>query len=112
MGQPSAGILTAFERWASEGRDVCAPPLDRFEVGDWLARCPDRRRGCVLAGELTGVAYGTLRSWRWVAASVPAEIRRPDLSFRHHRAVASYDRAEQDRRLALAASLVQGWGGP
>jgi hypothetical protein len=102
MSKRSADIDTAFERWASEGRAVCAPPLDRFEVGDWLGRCPDVRRGYALATELTGVGPGALRQWRWVAANVAAEVRRPGVCFRRHRDVAALDPGQQTILLALA----------
>lgn len=101
--QVDVTLRLAFDRWASEGREVCTPPLDRFQVGDWLARCPDPRRGCVLANDRTGVAADTLRQWRWVAANIAVDVRRPSLSFRRHRAVAALNSADQDRLLALAA---------
>jgi len=38
--------------------------------------------------ELTGHQYDTLASYAWVCRHVPYEIRRPDLTFEHHKSVA------------------------
>lgn len=51
--------------------------------------------------EITGLEYQTLRNAAWVARSVDLSLRRDNLTFDHHKLVASLDAAEQERWLNL-----------
>jgi hypothetical protein len=51
---------------------------------------------------LSGYSWGTVSSLAWLAARIPADVQRPDLSLAHHRAVAGLTHPEQRRRLSEA----------
>lgn len=74
-----------------------------FWVGDWL-NYGSHRYGekYTQAIEETPFSEGTLRNICWVAGRVPTEVRRPELSFRHHQVVAPLEPEQQKRLLALA----------
>ena len=49
--------------------------------------------------ETTKLTYSALANFSWVARSVPAENRNPNLSWTHHRAVSKLELEEQKRLL-------------
>lgn len=49
-----------------------------------------------------GLAYQTLANMKWVSAKVPLSLRREELTWNHHVAVAKLDPKEQERWLKLA----------
>lgn len=52
--------------------------------------------------EVTGHSYQALANYSWVARNVPPDVRRPGLSWTHHRAVAKLDPQAQDTILRQA----------
>lgn len=94
----------SFEQWSALG-----PPLLEaaysvmWWVGDWLVY-GDRYNDVDYhtAAAITGLEYGTLADYKWVAAHVPPDVRRPALSFSHHRAVAGLPESDQRELLSLA----------
>ena len=73
-------------------------------VGDWLIY-GEKHFGeeHAQAVGLGGVDYKTLMNWRWVASKIPPEIRRADVLWSIHRAVAELDDLEvMDRVLEEA----------
>ena len=52
--------------------------------------------------EVTGLGYQALANYSWVARSVPHDIRNPNLSWTHHRAVSKLSVDEQKAMLAQA----------
>lgn len=80
----------SFEQWASIGATL--QQLGRslnWWTGDWLNQGEDRfGEKYAQALEMTGMAQETLSKYKSVAARLPAEVRRPDLSWTAHFAVA------------------------
>lgn len=58
--------------------------------------------------EQSGYEYTTLRDYAYVARNVPLSIRIDNLSFAHHRAVASFEKTK-DQEVWLARALEGGW---
>jgi len=54
------------------------------------------------AMEVTGHTYQALANYSWVARSVPTDVRNPNLSWTHHRAVSKLQPDEQKVLLAQA----------
>lgn len=52
--------------------------------------------------EVTQLSYQALANMVWVAKKVPIQNRQPDLSWTHHRVVASVDGGDQPALLAMA----------
>ncbi len=52
----------------------------------------------------TGLDVQTLRTYKWVAASVPTYLRRYELSYHHHKEVANLEQEKQVHLLTKAVS--------
>lgn len=119
MGMEITGTLS-FEEW----RDL-APRIGTavrswaFVLGDWLLYGEDRfgpparasmggPRNAVSAERYetaraaTGIDEAVLANYAYVARNVPRHMRREDVSWEHHRAVAKLDEPEQGRWLKIA----------
>jgi hypothetical protein len=95
-----------FSAWQAIGerlRQVRAGSM--FWTGDWL-NYGERRYGEMYAQalEATDWDYETLRAAKWVAEKVESVRRRTDLSWSHHREVASLTPAKQDKFLDEAVT--------
>ncbi|MDP2674203.1 MAG: hypothetical protein Q8Q00_04755 [Dehalococcoidia bacterium] len=118
-GTPSLALpddLTP-DQWVEEGRKLRDEGLQlqrqtdnwRFRVGDWLAfgerkfgeDAVDRTVEEVVAGLQVGSE--TLRQLVWVSQSIRPALRRLDVSWSVHRAVASLPPADQEKWLEKAA---------
>ena len=65
-------------------------------IGDWLVYGEEKfGEQASQAIDATGWAITTLAQYRWVCQRVPRDIRRPELSFFHHREVADLDPKQQ-----------------
>jgi hypothetical protein len=90
-----------------------------FMIGDWLihreedfgggkqggggkGRPAEIERRYESAKEITGLSVETLQWAARVCRAVPVKLRRRNLAFEHHKLVAKYDHAMQDKWLALA----------
>lgn len=88
----------------------------QWTIGDWMAFA-ERVWGKTYAvvEELTGYSYQTLRDYAYVARNVPHEVRRADLTFSHHRVVASLHLESASapdlnaQRYWLEQAAEQGW---
>ncbi|WP_433464568.1 LmbU family transcriptional regulator [Spirillospora sp. CA-128828] len=99
----------SFASWKRVGRQLfLISDSSAWWLGDWLVfgaeNYRDRYRRAVTE---TGLTYGTLRNYAWVARRFEASRRHDGLSFQHHFEVASLPETEQDLWLARAAEL--GW---
>lgn len=77
-----------------------------FWLGEWAIygeRAFGERYAQAISNE-SGYAVETVRVAQWVAERVPADRRHPDLSWAHHRAVATLAPEEQEAWLGKAAS--------
>ena len=100
----------SFERWRQIGGKLGKlANASKWAIGDWIVygqsefeRSYGRRYREAL--RVTRLELDVLRDCAYVAAHVPARIRRADLSFTHHRVVAKLEPAEQQRWLARAAA--------
>lgn len=93
-----------FDDWVSLGEGLVRIGSGvQWALGDWLnygkERFPDRYE--TIARE-TGYEYQTLANFAWVANRIEPARRNPQLSFTHHKAVASVGTEDQDRLLAQA----------
>lgn len=94
-------------QWAAAGRYVAAVSRNsQWWVGDWIC-CGNARWGerYADAARLTGYDVQSLRNMAHVASRFPPELRRPDLSWSHHAAIAQLEPDEQLEWLARAAEL-------
>ncbi|HUE14980.1 MAG TPA: hypothetical protein VMR25_12495, partial [Planctomycetaceae bacterium] len=97
-----------FDKWLEFGtstkivEDAC-----RWQIGAW-ALFGERKFGEAYSQAITADNAETIRQRRWVYERVPAERRREDLSWSHHRAVAVLDVPEQQDEL-LALAHANGW---
>lgn len=94
----------AYAEWQHALEQIVAiGDASAWMLGDILAYCEwnygDKYRAIV--DELE-VAYHSARDYAYVAGNVPAAVRRPDLSWAHHRVVAKLVPAEQEIWLARA----------
>lgn len=75
----------------------------QFAIGDALvwgeARYGERYSQAM---DATGLSYQSLANMAWVSRKVPIENRHADLSWTHHRVVASVDQQDQKGLLAMA----------
>lgn len=99
----------SFDAWQRIGRKVGSQAnASCWWLGDWLAfgrfKYGRRYKEAIAA---TGLDYQTLRNYAAVARRFDPSRRRVEVSFQHHAEVASLPNDEQNRLLALAASL--GW---
>ena len=93
-----------YDDWAACG--VSLAQLRKrlhWAIGDWL-RYGERRWGGKYAQalDLFGFDYSTLATDKWVAESIDFSRRRENLSFAHHRAVASLPVPQQEKWLNRA----------
>jgi hypothetical protein len=87
----------SYQEWEDIGTKIRGVrETVKFIVGDWC------NFGAVAYGEkyaqaisATDYDYQQLRNISWVCRQVPMGVRREDLSFAHHQAVANLDRDEQ-----------------
>lgn len=79
-----------FEEWDAVGKTLdFLKGAIQFAYGDWL-RYGEKRWGekYAQAVEETGKDAGTLRDYVWVSSAVDLSLRKDNLSFDHHKAVA------------------------
>ncbi|MEV3927280.1 LmbU family transcriptional regulator [Actinomadura coerulea] len=94
-----------FAAWQRVGRQLyLISDSSAWWLGDWLVfgeeNFPDRYRHVVAE---TGLSYGTLRNYAWVARRFEVSRRHDKLSFQHHYEVAALSETEQDLWLTMAA---------
>ena len=97
---------TSFTEWSELGRTLQQMEKSvMWWIGDWL-RFGERKYGETYteAVEATGYADGTLRDAKWVANAFEVSERTDNLSWTHHREVASLPKQERAEVLALAAA--------
>ena len=72
----------------------------RFAIGDWLmlmeARFPDKFSQ---AAEVLGISEAGMQEYLRVSQKVPRSIRRENLSWSHHRAVAALSKVNKDGKV-------------
>lgn len=88
-----------FDQWEQYGlvlRDI-SEGLN-WAVGDWLA-VGEGRWGEMYAQAMNIVGWdtGRLMTAKWVSKAVPRNVRNPDLSWSHHRAVAIFEAPEEQQ---------------
>lgn len=97
----------SFDDWSALGRSLQQMEKSvMWWIGDWL-RFGERKYGetYTQAVEATGYAAETVRAAKWVAEQYPETVTRvTDLSWTHHREVASLPAADRAKVLARAAS--------
>lgn len=97
MGYKPAPSIT-YEEWMADGELIRA--MDRFKnfaMGDWLT-AGERKFGETYAQAYDEFRWGSmdkLKKLAWVARSVPAEVRREELTWSHHHYVAAMSFDEQ-----------------
>lgn len=103
-----------FEEWEALGIHLAlVEGALQWWIGDWLnigeAAFGERASQAM---DATGWELKTVLQYRWVAAAVPFDRRRPALSFSHHREVADLGPADQARWLdrAQAGDGASPWG--
>jgi len=88
---------TTKEEWLTAGRSVLnAIAFSGFMLGDWLVfgetsftKDEAGKTFYAEAEKMTGLDNGTLRNMKSVAKAFPPDKRRPNVSFEHHRLLAS-----------------------
>jgi hypothetical protein len=99
------------EEWEELGSKVLAvDEASKFWIGDWIVKGEwggygARFREVVERLELAGV---TVRQYAYVAGHVPEPVRRQDLSWRHHLAVAKL-KPDPDQERWLAKAAAESW---
>lgn len=94
----------AFDEWAEMGHPlIVMAQASMWWIGDWL-HYGERNYGetYTQAVEATGYNIKTLQNAMWVADRFPPEERREELSFSHHRAVASLESSPRGELLQRA----------
>jgi hypothetical protein len=93
-----------FERWVEIGEQLGQfMRAAAWAIGDWVFHGQwEYRKRYEEALAVTGLDYGTLRDYAYVAGRFELERRHAKLSFTHHRIVAALKPAEQDRWLKRA----------
>jgi hypothetical protein len=105
--QPPAELT--FEEWAAIGNTLQQVNASlNWWIGDWL-NYGERKWGEMYAQavEVTGWDYDRLRDAKWVSGSIQLSFRNDNLSWTHHRHVASLSPTEQAEWLGRAAA--NGW---
>ena len=100
-GKPTLAECEAFGR-KLPGLERSAP----FVAGDFI-NYVEREYGeeaSQIIDASEGWSESTARNYAWVCDKVPIEVRRRELSFKHHRLVAKLAREEQVHWLKLAAA--------
>lgn len=84
---------TSFEEWDAMGHVLFEiETLGPITIGDWLCFGENKYgETYTQAAALTGKDPSTLAHYKWVASSVPLEMRMDGLSFSHYRLVAKED---------------------
>jgi hypothetical protein len=87
-----------FDAWKEQlRRAVAIAGAARWRIGELLAygefRFGEKYRFAI---DELGLTFDRVRDWTFVARLVPPAVRRPDLSWSHHRLVASLPANEQD----------------
>ncbi len=99
-----------FDEWISCGRFIKdAEQSVQFWIGDWLL-FGEKTYGKVQyeqAIQQTGLDLQTLRTYKWVASSVPTYLRRYELSYHHHKEVANLNAEKQTALLDKA--VTESW---
>lgn len=101
VGEPT------FEEWVSCGEFIKnADKSVHFWIGDWL-NYGEAKWGKMYQEviEVTGFDYQTLMNDKWISASIQFSLRRENLSYSHHKEVASYTPDEQAILLERAETL-------
>lgn len=100
----------SFDRWAAFGHDVLTPMAKGLQwwVGDWLLY-GERNYGeqYAEAMNVTGLDYGTVANYQWVAGAVPFSLRKESLTWSHHFNVAGLEPKSQKDWLDRAEK--EGW---
>ena len=87
-----------FDEYQEIGRDLdMARQAIQFWIGDFILYGEEKfgERAYQAIGQATGLDEDTLRQAAWVSSKVEPANRNPNLSFTHHRAVATLNPAEQ-----------------
>jgi len=93
-----------FEEWEELGKALQkAGGAIQFWIGDWI-RFGENHWGekYAQAIELTGLEYGTLSTDKYVADKVDLSLRNENLTFQHHKEVASLESDQQKILLDMA----------
>ena len=114
------------EEWTDLGRRLGrVAKASVFMIGDWLIHREERLGGgkpggggkgrpaeiekrYEIASEITGLTIDGLANAASVCRSVPANSRRRELAFEHHKLVAKLPEPDQERWLGLAAEHKMG----
>ena len=93
-----------FAKWNEIGELIVkVANASAWWIGDWVARGQwDFGSQYKEAIEKTGLDYGTLRNYAWVAGKFDLSRRRDKLSFAHHAVVAALSQRDQDQWLDTA----------
>lgn len=98
----------SFDEWADVGRDLArVTKACMWWLGDWWAYGEHRygeRASQALDSDLD---FQTWANAGWVSRSIPAEERRPELTYSHHAKVAALETSSREEVLDLAES--EGW---
>lgn|SRR5678809_761614 len=100
-----------LEQCAEFGKEL--PKIEKsasFVAGDFINYVEDTfgEEASQIIDAAGGWSEGTVRNYSWVCKCVPREVRRPELSFKHHRLVAKLDRKGQVKWLKRAADGEDG----
>lgn len=93
-----------FEQWEDCGEFIKkAEGAVQFWIGDWI-RYGENHYGEMYTQAIyeTGLDYQTLRDDKWVSEKIDLSLRKDNLTFNHHKEVASLPRAEQEEILKKA----------
>src|SRR5437016_6231235 len=104
LGRPS------FAQWRACGQFICdAEQSVQFWIGDWLLYGEHAfgKTDYEKAVAETGLANQTLRIYKHVASSLPLSLRRNNLSFHHHKEVASL--SAETQALLLQRAQENSW---
>jgi N6-adenosine-specific RNA methylase IME4 len=94
----------SYDEWSAIGERLqFIGKAVQFWIGDWV-RYGEHRFGekYTQAVELTGYEQGAIQNMVWVAENVDSSLRSEELSFSHHKEVASLKPAAQEALLQLA----------
>lgn len=99
-----------FEEWEETGKILgIAEKSVLFWIGDWL-NYGEHKWGEMYAQALdkTDFDYQTLKDAKWVANRVELSLRKDNLTFNHHKEVASLNTEKQKEFLDLAKKIRKG----
>ena len=96
-----------LDEWKYAGKQLRPDAGWPWVIGDWLTLGENREfissQNYDHAEEITGLDHGTLKNYAYVARRVERNVRRDDLSWAHHQAVAAFISEKQGRWLEQAA---------